>query len=101
MNPNVRKAGAITELTMAAIEDAAVDLRSLAHQNLEAKINALIGERESVSETKFDEQEGTRSVALYADDADFDDPELEPIGWEEVPMLVIRGTRLFVDDTPN
>ena len=92
-----KKAGAMQEITMEALKSAAVDLRAMSRIHLDKKLDQFIGSRMSVSETRFEEQETTRTAGIYADDADFDDPDLEPIGYEEVPILVIRATRLFID----
>lgn len=95
----VRTAAGTQQITMAAIEQAAFDLREFCRADLNEKLDEVIGNGTSISETEFIEEEFIRWAGVYADDADWDDPDLEPIGYEPVPMLVIRATRQFVDGT--
>ena len=95
----VKTAAATQQITMAALERAAFDLREFCRADLNKKLDEVIGNGTSISETDFTEEEFIRWVGTYADDADWDDPDLEPIGYEPVPMLIIRATRQFVDGT--
>lgn len=98
MDSDVKKAGAMQEISMEALESAAIDVRAASRADLERKLDKFIaGHGRSVSETKFYEENTTRTIGIYADDADWDDPELEPIGYEEIPMLNMRAERLFVE----
>jgi len=92
----VRTAAGTQQITMAAIEQAAFDLREFSRADLNKKLDEVIGNGTSISETEFTEEEFISWAGVYPDDADWDDPDLEPIGYEPVPMLVIRATRRFI-----
>lgn len=71
---------------------------AMSRADLDRKLDQFIGAGRSVEETRFTEERPTRTVGIYAEDADWDDPDLEPSGYEEVPILVIRATRRFVPE---
>jgi len=93
---DIKTAGAYQEITMAAIEQLIIDPREIVRADLSRKLSEVIGIGAPVSEIEFFEEKFVRTVGIYADDADWDDADLEPIGYEDVPMLAMRARQRFI-----
>lgn len=95
---DVKRAGVMQEVTKEALESAAIELRAFVRSDMLAKLESFTGGSVSwIDEPKFDEFEEVKSVAIYADDADWDDDENppEPIGYEDVEYVMMRGSVYF------
>lgn len=93
-----QKAGATMEATAEALENV-IGLRDTIRADLEDELARFVGDARPVSEVRHDEHEFTRNMPVYAEGADLDDPNVEPIDWVVVPMVAFRATRLFVPVT--
>jgi len=85
----------VCEISMEALEFSSVDLRELAHADLSRTLDAHC-EGEWVSEIEFDETVLTRMSAVYAEGADLDALDPEPLEWVPYQVLVIRARREFI-----
>lgn len=94
----VRTIASMLEVNIDAMAQSAFDLRDIAHENLTRLLEQhRVGRW--VSEIEFDEQKTERLIPTYPEGADPDDPDLEPVDWEAIPVLMIRAKRRCLDET--